>query len=324
MSESSTLTVLLPAYNTEQYIHEAIDSILNQTFTDFEFLIINDGSKDKTLDIIKSYSDPRIKVIDQPNLGLIDSLNKGIALAKGNIIARMDADDIALPDRIEHQLKFLQENPDYVLVGSESDVIDKDGNYLMKLIPRIGYTHEDISERIDEKCPFIHPTVMFRKDAALKAGGYPQNAILFEDHLLWKKMLSTGKVCNLHEVLLKVRFNPESVTTDEKWLGKEFRFMRRRSIENGFVSDADAVALKEIVSSKGFNKYKQASYYAMIGKKYLWDNPDSVKARTNFKSAIEYYPQNLTTYFLYLFSFFPQNFRVNFYKFIKTLNGNRI
>lgn len=324
MSDSIQLTVLLPAYNVERYIAEAIDSVLAQTFKDFEFLIINDGSKDRTLEIIKSYTDPRIRIIDQANMGLIDTLNKGMAIAAGDIIARIDADDVAFPQRLEHQLNFLNEHPDYVLVGAEVNIIDKDGAFLMKFPPPVGYTHEEISRRIEERCPFNHPSVMFRKEAALKAGGYPKNALLFEDHLLWTKMLRIGKVCNLREVLMKYRFNPESVTVDEKWLGKEFRAIRQRSIENGFVTEEDAVRLKEIVTSSGSHKFKQGSYYAMIGKKYLWDNPNSRLARANFREAIHYYPGNLTTYFLYMFSFFPQNLRVSFYNFVKSIAKKRL
>ena len=198
----NTLTVLLPTYNAGAYLREAIDSILAQTYTDFEFLIINDGSKDNSEEIIRSYNDQRIKAIHQQNKGLITTLNEGIAMAKGNIIARMDADDVCLPDRLQVQMDFLEKNEDYVLVGSEADVMDKDGNYLMPLIP-VGHTYEEIQAKINDKVPFIHPCVTFRKEAVIQAGLYPKNALDFEDHLLWKKLLSeqvkemyTGKYDN--------------------------------------------------------------------------------------------------------------------------------
>ncbi len=299
------VTVLMPAYNAGSYIKEAIDSVLQQTFTDFELLIINDGSEDDSLTIICSYSDSRIRLISRENKGLIKSLNEGLEASQGMYIARMDADDICLSQRLEEQMYFLNNHPDYVLVGSEAEVIDKDGNYLFNLEP-IGYTHEEIQNRINEKCPFIHPCVTFRKEAVLMVGGYPANAITFEDHLLWKELLSRGKVCNLKEILLKVRFNPESVTIDEKWRGRRFIELRRRSIENSCVSDDDAKELKEIISKQNFSAYKQASYHAMVGKKYLWNQHQPQKARVHFRKAISIVPTKYEPYLLYFLSFFPE------------------
>lgn len=310
------LTVLLPAYNAAPYVGQAIESILAQTYTDFEFLIINDGSKDNTLSVIKSFKDERIRLIDRENKGLIDTLNEGIDLAQGEFIARMDADDIAMPHRFEREVNFLEQHPEYVLIGSEADIIDKEGNFLLRLFP-VGYDHKEIEARIEEKCPFNHPSVMFRKQAVIDAGYYPKKALTFEDHLLWKKMLAVGKVRNLHEVLVQYRFNPESVTIDEKWRGKEFVEIRKYSIRNGFVTDEDAVRLKQIVAGQSFNEYKQASYYALVGKKYLWNRPDGKLARQHFKEAIRYYPQNRESYILYAFSYLPAFIRVGLYKLLK-------
>lgn len=307
------LSIIMPAYNAEAYVAEAIESVLNQSFTEFEFIIVNDGSKDNTLEVIKRYNDPRIKLIDQPNKGLIDTLNDAVLLAQSDIIARMDADDICYPQRLQVEYDFLTQNPDYVLVGSEADVIDKDGNYLMPLIP-IGHTYKEIKERIDIKCPFIHPSVMFRKQAVMDAGFYPKNALTFEDHLLWKKLLNFGKVCNLPQKLLKARFNPESVTIDEKWRGQTFIDIRRDAIHNGYVSDEDAEKLKELIRSQNLSEYKTASYHAMVGKKYLWNNPNGRMARQHFAEAIKHYPGNWESYLLYMFSFMPSALRVAVYK----------
>lgn len=310
------VTVIMPAYNSGPYIKEAIDSVLNQTFTDFEFIIINDGSKDETLDIIRLYTDPRIRLIDQQNKGLIDTLNESILLAQSDIIARMDADDICLPDRLQLEYDFLEAHPEYVMVGSEADVVDKEGNFLMKLVP-VGHTHEEIAARINKKCPFIHPCVMFRKQAVIDAGLYPKNALTFEDHLLWKKLLGLGRVCNLDKVLLKVRFNPESVTIDEKWRGEAFIKIRREAVERGYVSEQDAIALKQLLANQNFATYKQASYHAMVGKKYLWNNANGKLARKHFAAAIRHYPKNAESYILYIFSFLPAAWRVGLYKSFK-------
>jgi len=310
------ITVLMPAYNAGAYIKTAIESVLAQTYADFELLIINDGSEDNTLALIKSFTDTRIRLIDQPNKGLIDTLNESIDKAKGKYIARMDADDICLPNRLQVEFDFLESNPDYVLVGSVVDIVDKDGNFLMPLYP-VGYGHEDIVANIDIKCPFNHPSVMFRKEAVIQAGYYPKNALTFEDHLLWKKMATIGKVHNLKDVLLQYRFNPESVTIDEKWRGDLFIQLRKKALEQGFVSDEDAQKLKELISSQNLSAYKNASYYAMVGKKYLWNNPDGAKARWHFAQAIKHYPKHIEPYILYLFSFVPAALRVGIYNTFK-------
>ena len=310
------VTILMPTYNAGTYIREAIDSILNQSFTDFEFLIINDGSKDDTLSIIASYNDPRIILVNRENRGVIDSLNEGLKLAKGDIIARMDADDVCLAGRLQKQVDFLEQNPGYVLVGSQAEVMDKEGNYLLDLEP-VGYTNEEITAQINNKCPFIHPCVAFRKKAVMDVGGYPKNALTFEDHLLWKELLSVGKVCNLKEKLLQVRFNPESVTIDEKWRGLVFLKIRRRSVANGFVSDKDAQTLKNIISKQNFTSYKQASYYAMVGKKYLWNNVNKRLARQNFSKAIGLYPKNPALYLFWLSSYLPSALITKLYAIFK-------
>lgn len=309
------ISVLMPAYNAASYIAEAIESVLSQDFKNFEFIIINDGSTDSTLSVIERYNDPRIRLISRPNKGLIDSLNEGILLAQSDIIARMDADDVCLPGRLSLQYSFLQKNQDYILVGSEAELMDKDGNDLFLLQP-IGYSNEEISERIDLKCPFIHPCVTFRKEAVIAAGAYPKDALTFEDHLLWKKLLQYGKVCNLKIPLLKVRFNPESVTIDEKWRGPDFLRIRKDSIRNGVVSPTDAAILKALISKQNFSKFKEASYYTMIAKKYLWNIPNTKLARENLQKSMSIY-KHKETYLLYAMSFLPFALRKGLYSLLK-------
>lgn len=315
MHSNPSVTVLLPAYNAGPYLREAIDSVLAQTWTDFELLLINDGSKDETRAIIESYNDQRIRAIHQENKGLITTLNEGIKMATADIIARMDADDVCMPARLELQMNFLNRHPEYVMVGSDADIMDKDGNYLMPLVQP--HKHEEIQRNINDKVSFIHPCVTFRKEAVIAAGLYPKNALDFEDHLLWKKVLEVGKVCNLPEKLLKVRFNPESVTIDERWRGNDFLQIRKRSVINGYVNEEDAAKLKALMSSQNLGPYRKASYYAMVGKKYLWNNPNSKLARQNLKEAIRHYPKNMTSYLLYAFSYLPGGIRKNIYSLLK-------
>jgi len=298
------VTVLMPVYNAEKYIGDAIASVLEQTFTDFELLIVNDGSTDGTEKVIRSFDDPRITLIHQPNMGVSAALNTGLKYSKAEYIARFDADDICYPQRLEVQYNFLQKHTDYVLVGSASDFIDQNGEFLFKGEPP-AFEHEDLQEIIYKTCPFDHPTVMYHKSVALSLNGYPEEAIHFEDHIFWTFFFEKGKVRNMHESLIKHRFHPESVTIDEKWRGSVFRDIKYTSIKDGFVSAENANTLRSLLLKQDFDKYKQAAYYSMIGKKYLWNQYKPKEARINLKKAISIMPQKPEPYMLYLFSFLP-------------------
>jgi glycosyltransferase involved in cell wall biosynthesis len=307
------ITVLMPAYNATAYIREAIESVLVQSYADFEFLIINDGSTDDTEAIIRSYSDERIRVYTQENKGVIGALNQGLQLAKGKYIARFDADDICYPNRLLEQHNYMTAHPDCVLLGGASDYIDKDGNFLFEWQPLV-YDTGSIREKILTECPLDHPTVMFEKEVAIKSGGYPEGALHFEDHLFWTQFFKYGNVANLKMPLIKHRFNPDSVTIDEKWRGKIFNEIKYRSIRNGFITPADKEHLKNIVKHQDVKKYKDAAYYSMIAKKYLWNQHDSIKARAHLSKAISIIPYKMEPYLLYLLSFLPENIIKLLYK----------
>jgi len=310
------ITVLMPAYNTEAYIAEAIESILNQGFTDFEFLIINDGSTDGTLQIIESYTDPRIKYYTIENRGVTGALNFGLSLSRGTYIARFDADDVCYPQRLQVQFEFLEQNPGYVLVGSEADYIDQNGKYLFTY--RFSdYENDEIRTAAFKECPFIHASVMYRKQAVIAAGSYDKDAITFEDHLLWRNLASYGKMKNLHEPLIKVRFNAASVTIDEKWRGPEFRKIKQDAVKRGSVTADEAKALQAIVKKQDFKKYKEAAYYSMIAKKLLWNQYDPAKARTHLRTAIRIMPLRREPYVLFLLSFLPEKMIKSIYHNVK-------
>ncbi len=301
------ITVLMPAYNAEKYIKLAIESVLSQTFTEFELLIINDGSTDDTEKIIKSYEDRRIRLFTQENKGVIGALNYGLQLARGKYIARFDADDICYPDRLAAQYEFFESHPGYVLLGGASDYIDKEGHFLYEWQPP-AYETNALHKKIRHEIPFDHPTVMFVRDVALQLGGYPKGAIHFEDHLFWTHFFDHGKVANLSKPLIKHRFNPESVTIDEKWRGSKFNEIKYRSIRNGHVSEKDEKELREILKEQDFKKFKDAAYYSMIGKKFLWNQHQPVRAREHLRKAISIMPGKREPYLLYLISFLPQSF----------------
>jgi glycosyltransferase involved in cell wall biosynthesis len=298
------VTVLMPVYNAEKYIGDAITSVLEQTFSDFELLIVNDGSTDDTLKIINTFSDPRIRIIHQENKGVSAALNNGLKRSKAEYIARFDADDICYSHRLEVQYNFLKDHPEYVLVGSASDFIDQNGEFLFKGMPP-ALEHEELKKMMYETVPFDHPTVMYKRSVALSLNGYPEEAIHFEDHIFWTFFFDKGKLCNMEESLIKHRFHPGSATIDEKWRGSEFREIKYTSIKQGFVSPEDAEALRSLLLKQDSDQYKEAAYYSMIGKKYLWNQYKPKEARMNLKKAISIMPQKPEPYMLYLLSFLP-------------------
>jgi glycosyltransferase involved in cell wall biosynthesis len=215
------VSIILPVYNAEKYLYQAIKSILTQTYTNFELIIIDDGSTDESLKIIQSFDDERIQIIqNEQNLGLIKTLNKGIDLAKGEYIARMDADDIAMPKRLEKQVAFLEKNIDYGLIGTMAEMINEKGISIGK-IHDLPISQEAIKSRILFQCPFIHPTVM-GKTSIFKEFKYHENFPIAEDFFLWVKVIEKYKVANLDEVFLQYRVHSTNVSSDDKnFLKKE-------------------------------------------------------------------------------------------------------
>lgn len=207
--KNPTISVVMPVYNGQLYLNEAIESILNQTYSDFEFIIINDGSSDSTESIILSYKDDRIIYLKQLNSGIGFSLKVGCSLAKGKYIARMDADDISYCNRFKSQVDYLDKNPQIILVSSAVRYIDEEGTDIGRSFP---YTsHQAMKKILRINSPICHPAVMMRKDAYLASGGY-KNVRLLEDFLLWVTLSRYGKLHNIPTTLLKYRVLENSVS----------------------------------------------------------------------------------------------------------------
>jgi len=206
---NKVISVVMGAYNSEKYISEAIESILNQTYKNFEFIIIDDCSTDKTNMIIRKYAvkDNRIKLIkNSNNMGLTYCLNKGIKIAKGKYIARMDTDDIALPSRLEKQFSYLENHKDVVVLGSCAFDIDENGKIIQERnVPKY---NKDIVNLIKLVDPMIHPTVMFRKKEINIIGNYNKDFKLSQDYELWFRCVASGyKMQNLPDKLLYYRID---------------------------------------------------------------------------------------------------------------------
>ncbi|MCG3686180.1 glycosyltransferase [Aliarcobacter butzleri] len=206
------ISVILPVYNGEKYLKEAIESILNQTYTNFEFIIIDDGSKDSSLEIIKEYEkeDERIVAVSRENKGLIATLNEGIEKAKGKYIARMDQDDISLPNRFEEQLKIMENDKEIVVCGSWINVF---GENRKEKISKYFQYDKEIKANLIMSCCFAHPSVMMRRDAFLDNNiWYDENFKNAEDYHLWTQLARVGKFYNIPKVLLNYRFLETSIT----------------------------------------------------------------------------------------------------------------
>lgn len=210
------ISVLMPVYNGERYLSLAVESILGQSYPDFEFIIINDGSDDNSLSILESYADTdtRISLISRENKGLVHTLNEGIGLARGALIARMDADDIALLNRFQIQKLYMDSNPDVICVGGVCRVIDAKGRFLINTDTRTG--HEMVEKlALQGVSPITHPSAMIRLDALKNVGGYAQEDWPAEDLALWIKLSAKGKIDNVPEIILEYRIHDNSISTRE-------------------------------------------------------------------------------------------------------------
>jgi glycosyltransferase involved in cell wall biosynthesis len=211
MSTTSPLvSVVMAVHNGSPYLRLAIDSILAQTFEDFEFIIVNDGSTDDTERIIRSYSDPRIQLITQSKTGFVSSLNRSIERARGAYIARMDADDISDSTRLSKQVAILNERRNVGVVGSAIIRIDGAGRKL-----RTEYflaNDAELRQDLILRCPFAHGSVMMRRDLVQEVGGYRQEFWLAEDYDLWRRMADVCELANTLEPLYYYREHTQGVT----------------------------------------------------------------------------------------------------------------
>lgn len=208
-----TVSVILPVYNSDIFLREAIESILSQTYSDFEVIAIDDGSTDATSTILRKYVkiDSRLHIYTQlENRGLVEALNQGLKLAQGKYIARMDADDISLTNRLEKQVDFLENHPEIGVLGTGVEVIDSLGQHQGTM--NYSLVHPLILWELCFHCPIIHPTVMIRHDVLDAVGGYQSVYPCAEDYDLWTRLSEFTQFANLPESLLRLRKHGANVT----------------------------------------------------------------------------------------------------------------
>ena len=213
MSDRPTLSVLMPVYNGARYLAEAVESIRAQTFGDFEFIAVDDGSSDRSLPLLQhlAQSDSRIRIVSRPNTGIVGALNDGLAVARGEFVARMDADDLAASTRFEKQLAALRKDAECVAIGSAVMFTDPKGRPLKAYRPPL--SHEEIEAELarGNGGALIHPAVLFRREALAQCGGYRSQYNYIEDLDLYVRLLDVGKLANLPDILLHYRQHPQSV-----------------------------------------------------------------------------------------------------------------
>jgi glycosyltransferase involved in cell wall biosynthesis len=225
----------MSAYNCERYLREAVESILGQTFTDFEFIIIDDGSTDKTAKILRAIDDERVRILEnENNMGVADSRNRGLSLARGEYVAIMDADDISLPDRLEKEVEFLDNHPATGIVGSAYISIDESGNETM--VVTFPTDNATLQDRLLQHCCFHHGSVLIRKECLEAIGGYRLDFKVAEDYDLFLRLAEGFEVANLAEPLYKYRVVTSSLSVHRKYemdqlaeLAKELAKERRET-----------------------------------------------------------------------------------------------
>lgn len=214
MEKNILISVVIPVYNSESYINYAINSILNQTYQYFELIIINDGSTDNSVAIIESFKDDRIKIINNKNnRGVAIVGNQGISKAKGKYIARLDADDIAHPKRLETQLQFLEKHTDVVILGSQAQILNT--NKMLKQQLKVPIQSSILPIYSLFYCPFIQPSVMVRTDI-IKEFYYDNHFVSAEDYELWTRILKKYKGSNLSESLIQYRIHNTNFSNVQK------------------------------------------------------------------------------------------------------------
>ncbi len=215
------ITVLMATYNVEKYVAEAVESVLSQTFPDFELLVVEDGSRDTTPEILRRYSDERIRILHTENRGLTSALNTGLEAARGKFIARMDSDDACYPSRLEDELKAIDASEDTALVGSWYDIIDEDGTLLATQTPP---TSEAELQAIFLKLenPFCHGSVMFRKAAVEAVGDYRPQFKASQDYDLWLRLSECYSMSVVPKTLYRWRLRRSGVATSARMLQRAY------------------------------------------------------------------------------------------------------
>ena len=204
--EDPQISVLMAAYNSERFLEPAVRSVLGQTFTDFEYVIVDDGSTDRTGAMLDAFAaeDPRVKVLHRPNSGIPKSVNAGLAVCRAPFIARFDADDVMLPHRLARQLRFMQEHPQVVAAGSAVEMIDEKDRFIHRLEPPCD--DAGVQDKLEHgHCSICQPACILRAEAVRQLGGYDEYFAMAQDRDLFLRLGEVGRLANMPDVLTRYR-----------------------------------------------------------------------------------------------------------------------
>jgi hypothetical protein len=206
----------MSVYNGERFLEEAIDSILGQSFENLEFVIVDDGSYDRSSEMLEAYrkQDRRVKIVRQKNRGLIESLNRGCELAQGKYVARMDADDVSIKDRLKWQIAFMEEHPIVGVLGGAVEFIDTEGKVLDDCI--LPASDQAVRRALMRNCVIVHPTVLMRRDVVISVGGYRKCVVDAEDYDLWLRVAERSQLANLERIVLKRRRHAQQISVSKR------------------------------------------------------------------------------------------------------------
>lgn len=240
--KSPTVAILMPVYNGAKYLNESMNSIICQTFSDFIFIIIDDGSTDNSVNIIKSYNDKRIKLlVNEKNIGISNSLNRGIEAADTKYIARMDQDDISLPNRIAEQVNFMEAHPKVGVCGTWMTAFNEKGQEVLKKRP---VKNDDINAMLLFHNPMAHPTVMIRKEVLDKNNlRYDPLFDGLEDYDLWEKVSRVTKMENMPKTLLRYRLHPTQLSRTSPARQEKLNKIQNRQYEKLGIQKGNLSAL---------------------------------------------------------------------------------
>jgi glycosyltransferase involved in cell wall biosynthesis len=230
-----TVSVVLPVRDGERFVREAVESVLAQTYADLELIVVDDGSADGTPEILRGFHDERLRVLHQEATGLVGALRRGVAEARAPLVARMDADDISEPTRLERQVELLERRPRVGMVATWTAVIDEEGRELRREV--LPSAHEDLARRLLLRNPFQHGSVVVRRDALEAAGGYRDDYGANEDYDLWRRLARSWELACVPAALYRYRVHAGAVTqTDPE------RIARRERLRAELWRDYDARA----------------------------------------------------------------------------------
>jgi glycosyltransferase involved in cell wall biosynthesis len=287
-----TISVVMPVYNTEQYIAQAVESVLAQTFDDFEFIILDDGSTDSSVSVLREFAerDDRIRFFPLEHRGYVSVLRRGLNHCRAEFVARMDSDDICEPQRFEKQIAYLREHPEVVALGSRVTLIDPYGSRVEN--PSHKLTHEELEAELLNGVGWalVHPTVMMRRDPLMKVGGYREDLAVSEDLDLFLRLAEVGKLANLPDVLLKYRQHLGSVNYT--------KYEQQKAVKRRIVTEAYKRRGAPMPSNWAFRERKLLPHPEQC-RRWGWAalrNGNIKVARLHALSAIRQAPMSIDTW----------------------------